>query len=55
MAPLQNRHTPTGTLFRWGMAVTHSRYKFMAVSLPKRLWYCRFGIGTSGFGIETAT
>ena len=55
LRPLQNRYTPTGTLFRWGMAVTYSRYKFMAVSLPKRLWYCRFGSETAGFGSETAT
>jgi hypothetical protein len=37
------------------MAVTYSRYKFMAVSLPKRLWYFRFGSETAGFGSETAT
>ena len=23
LRPLQNRYTPTGTLFRWGMAVAH--------------------------------
>jgi hypothetical protein len=54
LRPLQNRYTPAGTLFRWGMAATYSRCKFMAVSLPKRLWYWRFGSETAGFGSETA-
>ena len=30
LRPLQKRCTPTDTLFRWGMTVTYSRYKFMA-------------------------
>jgi hypothetical protein len=37
------------------MAVAYSRYEFMAVSLPKRLWYFRFGSENAGFGSETAT
>ena len=37
------------------IAAKYSRYKFMAVSLPKRLWYWRFGSETAGFGSETAT
>jgi hypothetical protein len=34
--PLHGRHARTETCFRWVMAVTHNRYKFVTVSLPKR-------------------
>jgi hypothetical protein len=30
------------TCVRWGMAVTYERYKFVTVSLPKRLRNGRF-------------
>jgi hypothetical protein len=30
------------TAVRWGMAVTHSRYKFVTISLPKRFPNGRF-------------
>jgi hypothetical protein len=36
-----------GTLFRWGMAVTHSRYNFLTVPLPKRLRNGRFSSETA--------
>jgi hypothetical protein len=39
---VHDRYTRTDTFFRWGMAVTYSRYKFVAVSLPKRLRNGRF-------------
>ena len=39
---LHNRYTRTDTCFRWGMAVTYSRYKFVTVSLPKRFRNGRF-------------
>ena len=30
-----NRYTRTEACVRWGMAVTHNRYKFVTVSLPR--------------------
>jgi hypothetical protein len=45
--PLHDRHTRTGTFFRWGMAVTYSRYKFVTVSLPKRFCNGRFNSETA--------
>ena len=47
--PLHNRFTRTGNFVCWGMTVTYNRYKFVAVSLPKRL---RAGDGR--FASETA-
>jgi hypothetical protein len=35
-------HVRTDACFRWGMAVAHNRYKFVTVSLPKRLRNGRF-------------
>jgi hypothetical protein len=46
---LHNRYTRTDTCVRWGMAVTYSRHKFVAVSLPKRF---RNGCFTSETGIR---
>jgi hypothetical protein len=46
--PLHNRYTRAGVFVRWVMAVIHSRYKFVTVSLLKRLR----GVG---FRSETAT
>jgi hypothetical protein len=40
--PLHNRYTRTDTFFRWRMAVTYSRHKFVTVSLLKRLHNGRF-------------
>ena len=40
--PLHNRYTRTDYFVRCGMAVTHSRCKFVAVSLPKRFRNGRF-------------
>jgi hypothetical protein len=40
--PLHNRYTRTDTCARWVMAVAYSRYKFVAISLPKRLRNGRF-------------
>ena len=37
-----NRYTRTDTFVRWGMAVACDRYKFVTVSLPKRLRDGRF-------------
>ena len=36
------RYTRTDSCVRWGMAVIYSRYKFIAVPLPKRLRNGRF-------------
>jgi hypothetical protein len=44
--------TPERAIFRWGMAVTHSRYKFVTVSLPKQL-LCN-GSFASGTATRTA-
>jgi hypothetical protein len=47
--PLHNRYTRTDTSVRWGMAVTYNRYKykFVTVSLPKRLRNGRFASETA--------
>jgi hypothetical protein len=34
--PLHDRHTRTDNFVRWGIAVAHSRCKFVTVSLRKR-------------------
>jgi hypothetical protein len=55
---LHDRYTRTDTFFRWGMAVTYyNRYKFVAVSLPRRLRNGRFNSETAvrRFRSETAT
>jgi hypothetical protein len=36
------RYNRTDTLFRWGIAVTYNRYKFVTVSIPKRFRNGRF-------------
>ena len=36
------RYTRTDTCFRWRMAVSYNRYKFLTVSIPKRLHNGRF-------------
>jgi hypothetical protein len=40
--PLHDRYNRTDTCFRWGMAVTYNRYKFVTVPLPKRFRNGRF-------------
>jgi hypothetical protein len=40
--PLHGRYTRAGIFVRWGMAVAYSRYKFVTVSLMKRLYNGRF-------------
>jgi hypothetical protein len=45
--PLHNRYTRTDNCVRWGMAVTHSRYKFVTDSLPKRFRNGRFNSETA--------
>jgi hypothetical protein len=40
--PLPLTYTRTDTFFCWGMAVAYNRYKFVTVSLPKRLCNGRF-------------
>jgi hypothetical protein len=40
--PLHNRYTRKDTFFRWRMAVTNSRYKFVTVPLPKQFRNGRF-------------
>jgi hypothetical protein len=42
-----NRYTRTDNFFRWGMAATYNRYKFVTASLLKRLRTGRFNSETT--------
>jgi hypothetical protein len=42
---VHNRHIQTETCVHLGMAITYNRYKFVTVSIPKRLRDGRFRSG----------